>query len=100
MLKKYVDQCTTMHYNILSLYIRLNDYVPMKKYCNSVALKRIVSVYEESELVANFYPPEGLKKMIEDRAEDNMESVSKTVCKICREYFKQNPSRKRSEIKD
>lgn len=92
-----------MHYNALQFFIfvySLNRLCNMKKYCNSVALKRIVSIYDKSELIANFYPPESLKKMIEERAEDNMESISKTVCKICQEFFKQNPPRKRSEIKD
>ena len=72
----------------------------MKKYCNSVAIKRQISIYQNSKLVANIYPTENLKKMIKDSADDNMESVSKTVCKICKAYFKQNPPRKKPEIKE
>lgn len=75
----------------------------MKKYCNSVALKRKVPVSlndNDASDQTSIYPPENLKRMIEERAEDNMESVSKTVCKICREFFKSNPPRTRSDIKD
>lgn len=63
----------------------------MGKYDISEALRRKVPVYFEDEKgqssQVNIYPNESLKKMIEERADDNMESRSKTVCNICKVYF-------------
>lgn len=74
----------------------------MKKICNQAAFERKITVYFEERSVkqTSIYPPNNLKKMIEEHAEDNMESVSRAVCKICKAFFKQNPPRIKSNIKD